>query len=262
MPINTTQRNLLIAASGVLVILLLVEINSEGLEGSHWIVVTALVAVLLFVAFSAKSKTSDSPRMEATPERFAANKGDEGDKIVKLRFDECKRQWEQYLKSSLVDRSPNMAAKDRDDLAPFLEMAAIKMAFANYLLIILHRGPDAGKTDDAQMLRRHAGGILTYRLHQAAQHIATILPGLPTPDRRDSLKVAAQQLSEYEILIGQCQQRFRASGSFPLDPLFGKVDDEAKFKIGDPASREAFFGIKYREETGRLLHPTPGITAL
>lgn len=263
MRINTVQRNMLLAASAVLVVLWLVQVDSEGLEDSHWIIITPMIAGFLFVAFSSKAGEKKVPETVAiTKERLAANKGDEGPDFVKVRFDECARQWEAFIKSSMVDRMPKATAKDRLDMAPFLEMAAIKMAFINYLLIILHRGPEAHKSEDSKVLRIHVGGKLTHVIHQSLIHISKVLSGMEPPNRKDSLTMAQQQMAEYEALLVHCQKNFRASTPFPLDPIYAKVDDETKFAIGSAADRDAFFGIKYREETGRLLHPKPGITTL
>lgn len=262
MRINMLQRNMLFAASAVLAVLWLAQVNSEGLEGSHWIVITPLIAALLFVALSSKVDGKAAGELALTADRFASNKKDEGATIVGQRFDECAKQWEAFLRSSMVDRMPKASAKDRSDLSPFIDMAAMKLAFANYLLIILHRRPDADKGEDLKALRIHVCGNLAYKIHQSLIHISKVVSGLPPPDRRDSITMAQQQMAEYEALIGECQKKFRSRAPFPLDPLFSKVDDETKFAIGSPANREAFFGIKYREETGRLLHPTPGINAL
>lgn len=263
MHINIVQRNMLFAASAVVTLLWLVQVNSEGLEDSHWIVITPLIAGLLFVAFSSKLESKMVPEAVAiTSERLAGNKRDEGQTVVAVRFDECARQWEAFIKSSMVDRMPKATAKDRSDMAPFLDMAATKMAFANYLLIILHRGPEAYKSEDLTALRLHVAGKLTYAIHQSLIHISKVLSGLEPPNRKDSLAMAQQQMAEYEALIVRCQKNFRASTSFPLDPIYAKVDDETKFAIGSAADRDAFFGIKYREETGRLFHPLPGITTL
>ncbi|MCC6924754.1 hypothetical protein [Novosphingobium sp.] len=261
MRINIVQRNMLVAASALLAILWIVQVAAEGLEDSHWIAIVPMIAGLMFVALSSQLERKEAPKaLAVTRDLFAANNRDEGSAIVALRFDECARQWEAFIKSSMVDRIPKATAKDRDDMAPFLDMAATKLAFANYLLIILHRGAEAHKSDDLKALRIHAAGKLTYAIHQNLIHISTILSGLEPPNRQDSLSMAMQQMAEYEALIKLCQTNFASSSPFPLDPLYTKVNDEVKFAIESAADRETFFGIKYREETGRLLHPKPGIT--
>ncbi len=262
MIINTLQRNLLIAAAAVIALMLGSEINSEGLEESHWIIATALVAGMLFVAFSTKSKTEkDVGNPPIAAESFGRNKTDEGNEIVAIRFAECSKQWQKFLKSSMVDRSPRTSVKDRSDLAPFLEMTALKLAFANYILVIAHRGPDAGKRADANALRTHAANVLSRRIYQNLLQVAKLLSEAAPPDREASFDVAINHLTEYELLVRGCQKNFMTSTPFPLDPLYAKVDDEANFELTTAADREMFFGIKYRQETGRLLHPQPGMSA-
>jgi hypothetical protein len=260
--VNTTQRNLLILASAILAFFLFVEIREEDFEDSHWILVTILVAGLLFVAFSSKEKARPkSAPIEITKEKLADNQGDEGKEIVNIRFDECVRRWTEFFKSSLVDRKPKLTIKDRSDLEPIMQLAAIKMAYANYLFIIAHRSADALNDEDARHLRMRAGGLLTRRLRATFSNLSKIIPDAQIPNGPNIARVAEQQIAEYEQLVRQCQEGFRRETPLPLDPIFASVDEEVKFQIGQPAAREAFFGIKFREETGRLLHPQAGISA-
>lgn len=236
---------------------------SYSYDGGQFAVINLVPPLLALIGWLALRWVRTADVKPAAPtitrENLAANRKDEGQAVVAIRFDECARQWEAFLRSSMIDRMPKASPKDRADMAPFLDMAASKMAFANYLLIILHRGPDAYKSEDVKALRIHVGGALTYKIHQSLIHISKVISGLEPPSPKDSLTMAQQQMAEYEALIVRCQKNFRTDTPFPLDPIYSKVDDETKFRIGSPADRDAFFGIKYRKETGRLLNPTPGI---
>ena len=73
--INKIQRNILLIVAGLLSIFLLIEIDSEGLEDSHWIIVVLIIGALLFSAFSSKSESSVSSPTDITSiSHFASNR--------------------------------------------------------------------------------------------------------------------------------------------------------------------------------------------
>lgn len=252
MKINPAQKKLLVGASALLAVFLVIEIDAEGFEDSHWIIVSLLISALLFLAFSSPSRAEPTDPTAITTEKLGLNKGDEGVGVVKRRFKACRDQWSDFLRSSLVDRRPDLSPRERNELGKFLDVLATKVAFANYLMLISHRTPDALSSDDAQNLRLAAGGILARRLFEIVQEASEFI-NMPKPDRATSLRMSAKYIAEWEAAVRQCQERGRSGSSAMLDPIFRKISEEGKLNIASEEAREDFFGIKFRQETGRLL---------
>jgi len=198
-------------------------------------------------ALGAFSKENPLPRSEGagiSQNEFKVMPGDEGDQVVQRKYNECFSQWRDFLLESL-------ALEDRENMKEVVCTIASKLAYANYLMIISYRGPNALSSKDAKALLLCAGGKLIIHLQKAMNIVSETIGQTPV-GRAEVARVAGKEVSEYSSIVLQCQQLFSEKSQFPLDPLYIAIGKEIQRNLKTPAERDSFFSQRFREESFRL----------
>lgn len=243
--LNRWQRATIIGIAGLILVILYVQIEEVGLYDSPWLIAVLVVGGLFFVAVS-PNRSSVSLKSNLTPEMFS--KEDEGEATVRQKFQEASGQWTDFLKGSLADRLPSLSRETRSDFGAHIQTIGVKLAYGVYLLVISRRYPEASEGPDAKALKLAAGGLLTRAIHEDFHRMK-----MPEGTRDKALQAAAREVVEVERAIAKAKQDFASSGPFPMDALWLLVEKQLPLGLKTPADREAFFGIKLRQEIGRLL---------
>ncbi len=180
---------------------------------------------------------------------------DERYELMEKLYNSLCNQWSEFFSSSVVDRLGRLSRSDMDHMRKFSEMAAISMSFANLMLFI--KGEQARYKDEDRNIDASVARVLaTQRLSKQIKHTLDTGPALLTKDQKhpDVLRsMAMKKLEAYELAVIESMSRYSKQTEFPFDPLFVAIDKEARYNLPDPKAREDFFGIKFREELGRLV---------
>lgn len=275
--ISKAQRWLLVGLAAIIAIILFEQIDDEGLDETPWLIGSLIIGALLFFAIApssekprGKESTQRSLKRNPTPKRKPATKEqlralssladaipkiDERYAPVEQLYQTTVREWSDFFSSSVVDRLAHMSRSDMGHMRKFSQLAAISMSFANLIFFI--KGEQAKTKNEDLKIDAHVARILaTKDLSAQIQYTLETGPAVLTPEQRHPevlRSLAMKKLEAYELAVNESMQRYIDSVEFPFDPLFEAIDKEAHFKIPDAESREDFFGIKFREELGRLV---------
>ncbi len=267
--ISKAQRGLIFGLAAIIAVILFQQIDDDGLDESPWLIGSLIIGGLLFFALAPSAETQPEKRkkqaVRQAPSKSqldalssladAIPKIDERYEPVERLYRSAYREWSTFFSSSVVDRLSHMSRSDMDHMRKFSELAAITMTFSNVMFFV--KGEQAKTKNEDLRIDGHVVRILaTKDLSKQIQHTLETGPAVLTAEQRHPevlRSLAMKKLEAYELAVNESMSRYVTSVEYPFDPLFAAVDKEAHFKLSDAERREEFFGIKFREELGRLV---------
>lgn len=270
--ISKAQRGLFFGLAAIISIILFQQIEDEGLDDSPWLTGSLIIGGLLFFALAPLADRQPDKQKRPSPRQVPPKShldalsnlahaiptiDERYDPVARL-YRSTYREWSAFFSSSVVDRLSRMSRTDMNHMRKFSELAAITMTFSNVMFFL--KGEQAKAKNEHLQTDGHVVRILaTNDLSQQIQYTLGTSPAALT-DEQGHPKVirslAMKKLEAYEIAVNESIGRYVAHIEYPFDPLFAAVDKEAHFKLSDAERREDFFGIKFREEIGRLVRDT------